>query len=551
MVLLQLVILLSLTSWLFRNGSTGEITRPSSAPGQITLALLSTLLAGWYILGPVFTLRVRYPNVVNEDLFSGLPLINEPLTSFLFSDQGRPSYFYNLMLTTLGAVPGFEIWHLKQLYVVMGFTWIYVIYKGLDSFSVGPLLLVLAAQFQLWSILLFPFQGCRSWGTELLSLGFAMYCLSPTHISSRKWALPGALLWLGLACLDSPLEVVPFAGFLAGAILYIRAEPESQGTDAVKYLIRGGLLFLLLTIGIGLVSVSFGETQTLEARTSAIHQVPVLLQDWWESLRRSGVLAWFLAFLVLATRPPKPSWYPLIGATLFAVVISSLAPLLLSERLISTPEKVWRPMVLLTVYTTLGLGWEQVQALIRAVGSAGSEAAQRTFSYQAATVAAFVFLGLSISADPTSYRNSSAQTLLQAESASALNRHIRQRDDQQPVYVTERYLLTVLASVDTGAGLQGLRRPSVHIFPSVLPPWKTTRLSCDETADFKVVSVGLANPDIPNDQAPCPSCTVDPAFYGVSAHRIPEVDGIIRHMVEPEHYSSFEPYVLWRCEGTD
>jgi hypothetical protein len=547
---LQILVLAITSHWIYKRLSPTESVEAKRGAWRQAVVVVCVLIAGWRPLTLLYHLNARFPRHMDEDMFSGLPMVKEPLVSFLFHDLGRPSYIYNLIISGMSLMPGAEIWHLKQLFILMGFVFIFAIFRALDSFSCGPLLLVLVANSQLWETLLQPFRGCRSWGTELLFLALALCCLSPRIIATRRWGIPGALVFLGLACLESPFELVHFVGFGLGLLLYARTQPSSNGKHWSFGALAGGVLFTLLTASIAVLAVRYGfkiDANNLAAGDAAVQPWAALLR-WWENMRDSTIIPWFVACVVLSLRPPAPSWYPIIGGALGGIIACSLAPLYVAEHLTSTPDKIWKPTLVLVALTTLGLAWQHLQSLIQAAFGTASGRSSQAFAFHATAAAAFVYFAISTTSDPENADRATTGALLQPESAATIYRHFKSSENTLPVHLSEVFLLTSMISTNTDALLDGLRRTSVHAVAAIEPPWVFHPPDCSASYPFRVVSLGEHYDVDGGLQSPCPVCVPDPEYSGEGAKRFRTLDPLIKISIDSASYSSFAPYVIWLCD---
>jgi len=218
------------------------------------------------------------------------------------------------------------------------------------------------------------------------------------------------------------------------------------------------------------------------------------------------------------------------------------------ERLIWTPTKIWTPTVLIVAYATLGLAWQHSLDLFQATFGPKAARSLQPFIFQAATAAAFIYYAGANIVEPAYNKHTIANTLLLPESSATLYKHFRTEENTTPIHPSERFMITSLMSGSSKGVVTGLRRASVHLSTAIEPPWRTNVPDCGADHSFRVVSLGLPHDATGQVRAPCTQCLPDPKYSGERASRLQPLDALIGRSLQEMEYSTFAPYVIWRCD---
>jgi len=505
----------------------------------------------------------HFPTHLNDDLYSGLPN-GRGTFEFIFHDFGRPSYIYNIMMSVLLAIPGVQAAHLYLLFLGLLVGFGYLMFRALGLVSspfvaLGLLTIGLphghkipgVQLARMWHETLDVFISCRSWGTELFAIGAALVLMSPSVVKQSTWALPAALLCLGLACGDNPFHVVHLTGFGLGLLLYFRAQNQSEG-------IGNGLLrwqWTVVALGVLACASIFGAA--MYALGVDEPGTGVLWSTWLREIGYLKVLPYYMAPLVLAWWRPPREWYPLIGTAVLSSAVILFLPLVVTHRTMGDILRYLRPTFPIILVADLGLVWLYAERL----GSMLNADFRRRLLFRFGPTIVMTGVGLALFAEglPGTLefkRQALAGRVISIESGlKVYHRFATKPENTTPVYLLaeDHFVFTSWAST---AYPRTFGRLSVD---GVAPDdwdkafsagsWQREPFDCSRPEEAFLVS-SLREDEAGQPVQECKRCVPEELLLPAVSNRerILRVQSeIFGHFMEANYSSPYFPYIVWRC----
>jgi hypothetical protein len=529
----------------------------------------------------------QYPMHLSADFHSGLP---PPLTAysqtssysellaFFVADLGRPSYLYNVLLLTLGAIPEINIFIVYVVLLSLQPLFVYLLFRAAAVIASPALLLFLlcfpadelivgSVKFNLsnyglqkiWIELLDTFYQCRSWSTELVALAVALCFLAPKSIQKSGWGLGGALLGLGFAAMDNPYHLVHLVGFFIGSTLYFISLNLSQSGS--RQLLKHQKRALLFTVVIMLALIG---PVVSAVGVDADASVTVEWSTWLTAFHDNQSLYLYLLPLGLAWWGLPREWYPLLGVAVVGGAITVTLPLFFADRTLVDPYRYLRSTLPIMIFANYGLLCFYTRRLLRKA-IATNQPRNSAFTYSLLWT---LSLGVGVTTWPNRMQrcNESLKVrLLFCENGKKIYERFAATGPEAPRTFLTPNITHELADLVTLATPYENKLPPASIASAARGSWNTQAgtwtsevYDCDSRMPAVLVGTSLEFEDADSPVLPCGRCTpedltmldyrttttLDNSSYGAAEN--PQDPSRMLYYQTPTH-----PYIVWHCPAIE
>lgn len=524
---------------------------------------------------------------LTADFHSGLP---PPLTAysqtysytdlieFFVVDLGRPSYLYNVLLLTLGAIPEINIFTVYLVLLSLQPLFVYLLFRAAAIIASPTILLLLLclpadeviigsvrlnlSNFglqRLWIELLETFYQCRSWSTELVALAFSLYFLAPKSIQKSGWGLGGALLGLAFAAMDNPYHLVHLVGFLIGSTLYFLSLNRSQ--TGSRQLLRQQKRALLFTVVIILALVG-PVVSAVGVDVDA--SVAVEWSFWLKRFHENQALYLYILPLALAWWGLPREWYPLLGVAVVGCAVTVALPLLFADRTLADPFRYLRSTLPIVIFANYALFCFYTNRLMRKATSANHNNIS-AFSLGLVWILAVGFSVITWPSRMQRCNDSLNQKLLFCENGIKIYERFAATGPEDPATFLTHDIAYMLADLVTMTTPYENKLPPARSTSAVRGSWSTQAgtwnsevYDCDSQMPAVLVGISLEFEDADSPVLLCGRCVPEDLTL-LEQQQTMTLDlssfGIVRNPQDPSreiyYQTSTHPFIVWHCPAVE